>query len=77
MRFRKYSDINTKAYLLTTPRGIIIVPGAASQEKNNLIPMKVYQLFQDRLSDQEQYDSEVISEETSWALQYSNQHRTE
>lgn len=66
MKFRKYSAINTKAYLITTPSGIIIVSGASSQEKNNLIAMKIYQLFQDRLSDQEQYDSEVISEETSW-----------
>lgn len=66
MRFRKHSAINTKAYLLTTPGGII--SGAASQEKNNPIAMKIYQLFQDRLSDQEQYDSEVISKETSWVL---------
>lgn len=68
MRFRKYSATNTKAYLLTSPGGIIIVSGAVSQEKNYLIAMKIYKLFQDRLSDQEQYDSEVISEETSWVL---------
>ena len=77
MRFRKYSDINTKVYLLTTPSGYIIVSGAASREKNNLIPIKIYLLFQDRLSDQDQYDSEVISEETFWALWYSNQHLNE
>lgn len=77
MRFRKYSDIDTKAYLLTTPNGNIIVLGAASQEKNNLIPIQIYLLFQDRLPDQDQYDSEVISEETSWALWYSNQHLNE
>lgn len=64
MRFRKYSDIDTKAYLLTTPNGNIIVSGAASWEKNNQIPIKIYRLFQERLSDQDQYDSEVISEET-------------
>lgn len=77
MRFRKYSDINSKACLLTTPSGSIIVSGAASREKNNLIPIKIYLLFQDRLSDQDQYDSEVISEETSWALWYSHQYLNE
>jgi len=65
MRFRKYPEINTKVYLLTTPNGNITVSGTASREKKNLIPIKIYLLFQDRLSDQDLYDSEVISEETS------------
>lgn len=65
MGYTKYSDVNTKDYLLTTPSGNIIVSGTASQEKNNLIPIKIYLLFQDRLSDQDQYDSEVTSEKTS------------
>lgn len=73
MRYRNYLDIDTKAYFLTTPKGSIIVSGAASCEKNNLILIKIYLLFQDRLSDQDQYDSEITSEESSWALWYSNQ----
>lgn len=62
MRFRKYSGIDPKAYLLSNPSGNIILLGTDSQEKNNLIPVKTFLLFQDRLSDQDQYDSEVTSE---------------
>lgn len=69
MRFRKQSDINTKAYLLTTPSGNIIVLGAASWKKNNLITIKMHLFAVSRqIIRQDQYDSEVTSEETSWAL---------
>lgn len=62
MRFRKYSDINSKAYLLSNPSGNIILLGTDSQEKNNPIPVETFLLFQERLSDWDHYDSEVTSE---------------
>lgn len=62
MRFRKYSDIDTKAYPLIVPNGNITVSREVSQEKNHLTPMKVYLLFEDRLSEQDQSDSKVTLE---------------
>lgn len=37
MRFRKHSDIDTKAYPLTVPNGNSAVSGAVSQEKKKKI----------------------------------------